>query len=215
MKINKIVIGILLASFIGNFIIYPYLPEIIPMHLNKNGNINGTGSKDNIFWLGILPLLMYMFFFVMSKFDSRIKSGKVTARTYGLMAMVPVTVLIIVNWGINVISLKNTKIDARMVLTAIMAFAAIGFIIIGNYLMRIKQNKVFGIRTRWTLTNEIVWRKTHRFGGIGFIIIGILVLVLSFYKISASIIAMITLLITFCIITIIYSYIQYRNINEN
>jgi len=30
---------------------------------------------------------------------------------------------------------------------------------------RIRQNYFFGIKTPWTLANEEVWRKTHRFTG--------------------------------------------------
>ncbi len=211
MKISKAVIVILLASFIGNFFIYPFLPEIIPIHWSIGGTINGTGSKNFIFLLGILPILIYMFLYLTSKFDARIKSGKMSLKTYSIMTMIPVLILIIINWGLN-ISVLNPQINMKWFLTAIMASTGIGFVVLGIYLARLKQNNVFGIRIRWTLSNEQVWEKTHRFGGRGFIIIGLIVLALSFIKISASIIAMITLLITFSILIIIYSYIQYKNI---
>lgn len=35
----------------------------------------------------------------------------------------------------------------------------------GNYVLTIKQNEVFGILNRWTLTNEQVWKNTHKWIG--------------------------------------------------
>jgi uncharacterized membrane protein len=37
--------------------------------------------------------------------------------------------------------------------------------VVGNWLGKVRYNFVFGIRTPWTLANERVWDKTHRFAG--------------------------------------------------
>ena len=37
------------------------------------------------------------------------------------------------------------------------------FLLLGNYLPKIKQNNTLGIKISWTLTNEENWNKTHRF----------------------------------------------------
>ena len=42
--------------------------------------------------------------------------------------------------------------------------AAMGFIV-GNWLGKVRYNLLFGIRTPWTLADERVWDKTHRFVG--------------------------------------------------
>ena len=54
------------------------------------------------------------------------------------------------------------------------------FIIIGNYLQRVRSNYFMGIRTPWTLSNETVWKKTHRLSGKLFFIGGLLILVSAF-----------------------------------
>ena len=51
------------------------------------------------------------------------------------------------------------------------------FLITGNYMPRIQSNFTFGIRTPWTIENETVWKKTHRLGGFGFCLGGILFLI--------------------------------------
>jgi uncharacterized membrane protein len=50
------------------------------------------------------------------------------------------------------------------------------FIFIGNLSPKFKPNYFVGIRTPWTLANEDVWKKTHRFGGKVFVITGLLLL---------------------------------------
>ena len=39
------------------------------------------------------------------------------------------------------------------------------FMFIGNSIGRVRPNYFVGIRTPWTLANEEVWRRTHRFAG--------------------------------------------------
>lgn len=47
------------------------------------------------------------------------------------------------------------------------AIAAFGFLIalIGNYMPRFTRHSAIGIYNPWTLANDLVWKKTHRFGG--------------------------------------------------
>lgn len=51
------------------------------------------------------------------------------------------------------------------------------FIIMGNIMPKLKQNGFIGIRISWTLNNEEVWYRTHRFGGKLFVIGGIVLAV--------------------------------------
>jgi uncharacterized membrane protein len=43
--------------------------------------------------------------------------------------------------------------------------AAVVILVTGNWLGKVRYNYVFGLRTPWTLANERVWDKTHRFAG--------------------------------------------------
>lgn len=50
------------------------------------------------------------------------------------------------------------------------------FIVIGNFLPKIRYNYFMGIRTAWTLADERVWDKTHRLSGLLFIIAGLIII---------------------------------------
>ncbi len=49
------------------------------------------------------------------------------------------------------------------------------FVIIGNYLGRVRKNFFIGIRTPWTLASDEVWNRTHRIGGKLFILSGVII----------------------------------------
>ena len=53
-------------------------------------------------------------------------------------------------------------------------------IIIGNIMPKARLNSIFGLRTSWSMKNELTWKKSQRFGGILFIIAGIIIVVVSF-----------------------------------
>lgn len=49
-------------------------------------------------------------------------------------------------------------------------------IVFGNIMPKIRMNSAMGLRTKWSMKNEITWKKSQRFGGISFMIVGILII---------------------------------------
>lgn len=62
-----------------------------------------------------------------------------------------------------------------------LVFACLGLLLIvcGNIMPKLKNNSVIGLRTTWSRKNEITWKKSQKFGGITFIISGILITAVS------------------------------------
>ena len=63
---------------------------------------------------------------------------------------------------------------------------ALLFIFIGNLLPRVPANWFVGIRTPWTLSSERIWKKSHRVGGILFVITGLGILLLSLLGLNSE-----------------------------
>lgn len=85
----------------------------------------------------------------------------------------------------------------------------------GNYFQTVRSNYFIGIRTPWTLQNEIVWKKTHHLAGRLWMAGGVLIIFLSFL-IGNNL----ALAITFGIIAgfisgipIVFSYTAFRKEN--
>lgn len=63
---------ILVLSLIGAFVIYPHMPDKVPIHWNISGKVDNYGSKEfGTFFLPVLNVIMYALFLVMPNFDPK------------------------------------------------------------------------------------------------------------------------------------------------
>lgn len=84
------------------------------------------------------------------------------------------------------------------------------FIVLGNYMPKARQNNTFGIKIKWTLTNEENWNATHRFAGKLWVALGVLMLLLTFLPEMAFIILFVVATLVAVIASIVYSYAYSR-----
>ena len=88
------------------------------------------------------------------------------------------------------------------------------FILIGNYMPKLPRNFFFGIRSPWTLASDIVWHRTHRISGVLFVIGGLLMIVLSLFKVSMITSLTIVLIPLLVFTAFIYPYFLYRKLQK-
>ena len=85
------------------------------------------------------------------------------------------------------------------------------FMIIGNYLPKVKQNNTIGIRVVWSLMDEENWNATHRFSGKLWMASGILCMLCGLFGESmAALVVYIISIMAAAIISILYSYLFYK-----
>jgi len=53
-------------------------------------------------------------------------------------------------------------------------------VILGNIMPKLRRNSLVGLRTPWSQSSEVVWKKSQRVGGILFMAAGILMIVFCF-----------------------------------
>ena len=93
-----------------------------------------------------------------------------------------------------------------------MIFAGVGllFIVLGNYMGKVRKNFFIGIRTPWTLASDEVWSRTHRLGGKVLILIGLFMMLNGFVRFSER--WLMAAIIAAALVPVVYSYVIYRNI---
>ena len=85
------------------------------------------------------------------------------------------------------------------------------FMVIGNYLPKVKQNNTIGIRVVWSLMDEENWNATHRFSGKLWMASGILCMICGLFGESmAALVVYIISIMAAAIISILYSYLFYK-----
>lgn len=89
------------------------------------------------------------------------------------------------------------------------------FALTGNYLPKLKSNPLIGIRTKWTLQNEEVWRKTHLFGGIVWAVGGIAIsFVALLFSNDNSMYVLFVGIMILVVVPFMYSYFCFKKLNS-
>jgi uncharacterized membrane protein len=90
------------------------------------------------------------------------------------------------------------------------------FVLLGNYMPKVKHNYTFGIKTPWTLASENVWNKTHRMAGPMWVAGGLAMMAMMFIKSSvAATVIMFGIVIVLVIVPMVYSYFEFKKEKEN
>ncbi|MBU1019090.1 MAG: SdpI family protein [Patescibacteria group bacterium] len=208
-KTEILAIFLTLASVIGAYILYPYLPEPMVSHWNAQGEPDGTMSR---FWSLAMTPIVFTLFTLMLIFIPRIDPLKKNLETFrgyfdGFILILYAFFILI----FGQIILWNLGTEISFNLTMPVAFAIMMFYI-GVMLEKSKMNWFVGIRTPWTLSSEKVWTKTHKLAAKLFKIAAVITLIGVFFQPQAIWIMVAAILIA-ALYPVIYSYFAY--VKEN
>lgn len=170
-KYRKIFSAILIVTFISavmQICFLPTLPDTIPIHWNAAGEADSYGSKWFVLLFAALPFITVGLMRFIPKIDPKRENYEKHMDVYVISTVLVAMLLTIVGWAV-VLSAENASFPMEQIIPGLMGVI---FVIIGNYMPRIRHNYSFGIRTSWTLASETVWKKTHRVGGICFMVFG-------------------------------------------
>jgi len=182
----------------------------IPSHWNIRGEIDGYMGK----WTGILLFPGLNIFIFLLMYFLPVYSARYKDHEEQFDKILPWFTLIIVFFfaAIHLYTILLAKGVFEPNGECILALIGLMFILLGNLLPKIPSNFIAGIRTPWTLSSEIVWRKTHRVGGVCFILAGLIMVVIPLiFKGSQSVfIITFILLMSTILYSVIYSYMLFK-----
>ena len=187
--------------------LYPSLPEQIPTHWNIEGEVDDYTAKP---WGVLIMPLSAVFVFVIMKLIPVISPKGF--RTDQFTGVLNIFMVALVGFMSGVALLVLLEASGRDVHINEMIFAGVGllFIVMGNYLGKLRKNFFLGIRTPWTLASDEVWSRTHRLGGWVFVLIGFFLFLQAFIRFSEG--WLIGSIVVVALVPVIYSYVIYRKI---
>ena len=198
--------AVILLTLAVTILAYPGLPDQIPSHWNRAGEVDGDLPK---FWgVLVIPVVMIAFtalFALIPRIDPlRANYQKFQMYYEGFILVFAVFLLLIqlqiLLWGLGY------PISPNLLLPLIMGAL---FIYLGFLIEHAEPNWFVGIRTPWTMSSERVWKKTHTLGGTLFKIAGILTMVgVVFGKYSLWFVLVPILVVSISLV--IYSYLAFR-----
>ncbi|MBU6949653.1 SdpI family protein [Staphylococcus haemolyticus] len=184
-----------------------FLPNEIAMQYNNDGSVSWSINKflGSLIFMTIVTFI-YVYYLILPIIDPKKKNYKTFKPTYSLIVT---TILIIVYFAEILIIISNIGImvNPTIVINLVLAFL---FIIVGNYLQKIRINWFIGFRTPWTISSEKNWKKTHRFTGRIYIVLGVIFVLLAFLNFAINWMTIIMIILLASLIPFIYSFVIYK-----
>ncbi len=165
-----VAILLVVASFVVVVALYGRMPDPVPTHWNVRGEADGFTAKPwgpfllPLLGAGVTALLMGLP--KIAPKDGRIERF---GRVYRVIVAAEAAFLCLLTL---LASLAAIGVALDMTNT-ICAGAGVLFTVLGNLLGKVTRNYFVGIRTPWTLANEEVWLRTHRFAAKTFVLGGL------------------------------------------
>ncbi len=185
--------------------LYPRLPAEVATHWDLHGRVNGTMPR---FWGAAMPALAILGLAVLTGLLPVISPRRFEIKPF---AQVFVLVMLAVQAFMLVVGVATLLAAAGYPVAApevAMFGAGALFLIMGNYLGKLRKNFFIGIRTPWTLASDAVWERTHRLGGWLFMLAGLVMIVATLLGAPPSV--AICAIVAAALIPAIYSLVIYK-----
>jgi uncharacterized membrane protein len=199
--------AIIVAMVLLSGAVWSELPDRIPTHWNFRGEVDGwSGRLSGAFSVPGIALAVWLLLPLLRRVDPRRANYERFNETF----------FVIVNSIVLFMAVMHTMmLGAALGLPidmtrAVLALIGLVFVVLGNFLPRLRSNWWMGVRTPWTLENERVWRETHRLAGWTFVAGGALAVLSAFLPATVRTAVAFTGLISAGLLPVVWSYVLWR-----
>ena len=181
MKTKKTVYFILMyLPLVVTLVALQYLSDKIPAHYGFDNQVTRWGSKYEALLYPIATVLMGYFLLVMSRVAAKQEEHGENNKKIIIVTGILVLILFNVVNGYSlytdfnkVENLSSLPLDINQLIFGIVGVL---MIVTGNIMPKLRMNSIMGLRTHWSMKNEVTWKKCQRMGGISFIVGGIIII---------------------------------------
>lgn len=199
---------LVLASVAISIWAYPELPAQVPTHFDLWGHADGYLPK--LVGIGLWPVLLLILALLIPVLPAISPKGFRLEQSAGVLNQVLLGVMVI-ELIASVFVIRGSLGQAAPPVDSTNLMLGALFVVIGNFIGKIRKNFFIGVRTPWTLASDEVWLRTHRFSGWFWVIGGIALVVLGF--VNADMTTATTVILSILVIVpVAYSFIIYKRI---
>ncbi|MDJ0756132.1 MAG: SdpI family protein [Ardenticatenaceae bacterium] len=203
--------AVVLIMTVVSFWAWGQIPEgaQIPVHWNARGEVDRYGSVfEGLFLMPLIMVGITGLLYAIPKIEPRRLNIAQSIKAYKAV-WIGLLIFMSILHGALILSVLGYAVNIGFLVPMMMGIL---FVILGNYMGKIRSNFMFGIRTPWTLSSELSWNKTHRLGGRLFVLVGLLMIVTSFIPASEFwVYVMMSSVFGMVIVLFVYSYLVYRS----
>ncbi len=201
---------LVVAMLLTGRAVYDQLPEPTPRHRNIQGQVDGYWTKMGaVLGIPLIVLAMIVLFRFLPKIDPKKANYEKFKNTWEIIQFVIIGFMTYVHF-VSLFMILNPEYS----INSFMLFGlGAMFVLMGNYMSKIKHNFFVGIKTPRTIVNEDIWKKTHRLSWWLWVAAWILFLAQAFIQKYIATTFLITIL-TIVFVPMIYSYWLFKNENN-
>lgn len=188
--VNLIIILLIFATTLAAILLLP--DGDVPVHFGPAGEPDMWGSKYTLFVVPAVALLTWILadrginVFTKKPMDADQEKAESDIRTNKKAVDSTITamsaILLFVNFGVIYMTFQNLpsyNLPEVDVVKALAMLLGLLMIFMGNIMPKTRANSLIGFRCRWTMYNEITWRKSNLFAGVCGMICGAIGIVLA------------------------------------
>jgi uncharacterized membrane protein len=191
--------------------LYDRLPDPMPWMWNADGTATHWMPRTwGALLLPVAHLLIFLFLVLAPTVDPGALRNREAPRFYPFIVAV-ISSFLALTTGLLYAAALGT---APSVPHTLLGSAGLLVAVVGNYLGKVPRNYMVGIRTPWTLCNDYVWERTHRFAAPLFVCGGLSLLAHCLSQQGALNTAFVSTTISIVLLApYCYSFVTWKRIN--
>ena len=208
-KTEILLILLLAIPFIYLTFTWNQFPERVPIHFNVKGEPDNYAPKTvGLLLLPFINIFTYLLLKYLPRIDPRKENYTLFEGRYKAIRLLIHLFMVFIFFLITSATLHKTFLQPKLLIIGL----ALMFMLLGNYLSAVRPNFFVGIRTPWTLSSEEVWKKTHRFTGVLWVVASLILLIIAIVLESVSPVILFTYIGIITIVPIVYSFLLYQKL---
>jgi uncharacterized membrane protein len=189
------------------------IPEdaLVAIQWNTEGVSSAVSKPVGLFLMPGIIVVVNFFAWILPRLSPRRAHLAQSSKAYNLIFLA-LSAFFALAHSLSILSAAGRSLPSERI---ILLATALLFMVIGNYVSKVRSNYFVGIRTPWTLSSESSWRKTHRLGGILFVAVGVSSFVVGLFS-NVRVLGFVLIggVLAAAVISIVYSYLAWRKATD-
>ena len=216
-KLYLILYSLIFIFILGTALFFIFMPDTVPLHYNFAGEVDRMGSKYEFLLMPIIALPVISAFILIAKRESK-KNGKNSEKYLLLISIYTIVFFACLGFyfqykALTYASQESVSVDPFKFISICIG---IFHVVSGNIMPKLRRNSLIGLRTKWSMANDVVWQKTQRFMGISSVALGLILIGEAVFLSGIwNLVLMLILTAIWVIVCLKISYKYYKEYNED
>lgn len=193
-----------LISLLISGISMNYLPDKIPVHFSTNGTADSYGSKYTLLFIPIVIMAII----IIAEFKKDTSNSSKPSNRYYYQILFSVNTIII---ALEIYTIATAcDMEVTHISNFVLVILGLLVMIFGNMMPKFGHSSAIGIRTKWTLSDEHIWYRTHRFCAKIWFVSGLLLVAAAFMENTMKFILTVAVVAIMILVPVLYSKLEYN-----